>query len=74
LCADRGNIPSVARDQPSSAAGIDKADEHLAIATRCTARRLCRTPSSPTDLDREGFSVYRRNDRQAIDFVSPPER
>ena len=25
-------------------------------------------------VDRKDFSVYRRNDRQAIDFVAPPRR
>ena len=25
-------------------------------------------------VDRNDFSVYRRNDRQAIDFVAPPRR
>lgn len=25
-------------------------------------------------IDREDFSIYRRNDRQTIDFVAPPKR
>ena len=25
-------------------------------------------------IDRKDFSIYRRNDRQAIDFVAPPKR
>ena len=25
-------------------------------------------------VDRKDFSVYRRNDRQAIDFIAPPRR
>jgi predicted nucleic acid-binding protein len=33
-----------------------------------------RTRCQVLTVDRKDFSVYRRNDRQAIDFVAPPRR
>jgi predicted nucleic acid-binding protein len=45
---------------------MDLADAAVVVMTELHAR--CRVVT----VDRKDFSVYRRNDRQAIDFVAPP--
>jgi hypothetical protein len=47
---------------------MDLADAPVVAMTELHARCQVLT------VDRKGFSVYRRNDRQAIDFVAPPKR
>ena len=47
---------------------MDLADAAVVVMTELYAR--CRVVT----VDRRDFSVYRRNDRQAIDFVAPPGR
>ncbi len=47
--------------------------EHMDLADACLVamteqRRRCRVLT----VDRKDFAVYRRNDRQVIDFVAPP--
>ena len=47
---------------------MDLADAAVVVMTELHAR--CRVLT----VDRRDFSVYRRNDRQVIDFVAPPGR
>jgi predicted nucleic acid-binding protein len=47
---------------------MDLADAAVVAMTELHARCQVLT------VDRRDFSVYRRNDRQAIDFVAPPKR
>ena len=44
---------------------MDLADASIVVMTEL------RTQSQVLTLDRKDFSVYRRNDRQVIDFISP---
>jgi hypothetical protein len=44
---------------------MDLADASLVVMTELHAR------SQVLTLDRKGFSVYRRNGRQVIDFITP---
>ena len=47
---------------------MDLADAAVVVMTELHTRCQVLT------VDRKDFSVYRRNDRQAIDFVAPPKR
>lgn len=47
---------------------MDLADAAIVVMTELHGR--CRVLT----IDRKDFGVYRRNDRQAIDFVAPPPR
>jgi predicted nucleic acid-binding protein len=47
---------------------MDLADAAVVVMTELHARSRVLT------VDRNDFSVYRRNDRQTIDFVAPPRR
>lgn len=47
---------------------MDLADAAVVAMTELHARCQVLT------VDRKDFSVYRRNDRRAIDFVAPPKR
>jgi uncharacterized protein len=47
---------------------MDLADAAIVVMTEL--HRRCRVLT----IDRKDFTVYRRNDRQAIDFVAPPNR
>ena len=47
---------------------MDLADASVVVMTELHARSRVLT------IDRADFSVYRRNDRQVIDFVSPEKR
>jgi predicted nucleic acid-binding protein len=47
---------------------MDLADAAIVVMTEIHARCQVLT------VDRTDFSVYRRNDRQSIDFVAPPRR
>jgi predicted nucleic acid-binding protein len=47
---------------------MDLADASVVMMTELHVRCLVLT------VDRKDFSVYRRNDRQAINFVAPPPR
>jgi predicted nucleic acid-binding protein len=47
---------------------MDLADASIVVMTELHAR------SQVLTVDRADFSVYRRNDRQTIDFVAPPKR
>ena len=47
---------------------MDLADASIVVMTELHAR------SQVLTVDRVDFSVYRRNDRQTIDFVAPPRR
>ena len=49
-------------------AQMDLADAAVVVMTE--QRRRCQVLT----IDRTDFSVYRRNDRQVIPFVAPPER
>jgi hypothetical protein len=44
---------------------MDLADASIVVMTELNAR------SQVLTIDRKDFSVYRRNDRQVIDFVAP---
>jgi hypothetical protein len=44
---------------------MDLADASVVVMTEMHAR------SQVLTIDRKDFSVYRRNDRQVIDFVAP---
>jgi predicted nucleic acid-binding protein len=46
---------------------MDLADASIVVMTELHAR------SQVLTIDRTDFSVYRRNDRQVIDFVAPPK-
>ena len=47
---------------------MDLADAAVVVMTELYAR------SQVLTLDRRDFSVYRRNDRQVIEFIAPPKR
>ena len=47
---------------------MDLADASIVVMTELHKRCQVLT------IDRTDFSVYRRNDRQSIDFVAPPKR
>lgn len=47
---------------------MDLADASIVVMSELHPR------SQVLTVDRKDFSVYRRNDRQVIDFVAPPER
>jgi uncharacterized protein len=47
---------------------MDLADASIVVMSELHAR------SQVLTIDRKDFSVYRRNDRQLIDFVAPPKR
>jgi len=47
---------------------MDLADASIVVMSELHAR------SEVLTIDRKDFSVYRRNDRQVIDFVAPPRR
>jgi predicted nucleic acid-binding protein len=47
---------------------MDLADASIVVMTELHARCQVLT------VDRRDFSVYRRNERQVIDFVAPPKR
>ncbi|HVN83631.1 MAG TPA: PIN domain-containing protein [Candidatus Binatia bacterium] len=47
---------------------MDLADASIVVMTELNPRCQVLT------VDREDFTVYRRNDRQVIDFVAPPKR
>lgn len=47
---------------------MDLADASIVVMSELHAR------SEVFTIDRKDFSVYRRNDRQTIDFVAPPKR
>jgi len=47
---------------------MDLADASIVVMSELHAR------SEVFTIDRKDFSVYRRNDRQMIDFVAPPKR
>lgn len=47
---------------------MDLADASVVVMSELHAR------SQVLTIDRKDFSVYRRNDRQVIDFVAPPKR
>jgi predicted nucleic acid-binding protein len=47
---------------------MDLADAALVVMSELHAR------SQVLTVDRKDFSVYRRNDRQVIEFVAPPRR
>jgi len=47
---------------------MDLADASIVVMSELHAR------SQVLTIDRKDFSVYRRNDRQVIDFVAPRER
>src|SRR5262245_20927760 len=47
---------------------MDLADASIVVMSEAHARCQVLT------VDRRDFSVYRRNDRQVIDFVAPPRR
>ncbi|MBL8952461.1 MAG: PIN domain-containing protein, partial [Myxococcaceae bacterium] len=45
------------------------------LADACVVAMCEQSPKARVlTLDRKDFSVYRRNDRQVIDFVAPPQR
>lgn len=47
--------------------------KQMDLADACMVAMTERWPSSQVlTLDRRDFSVYRRNDRQVIDFIAPP--
>jgi predicted nucleic acid-binding protein len=47
---------------------MDLADASIVLMSELHAR------SQVLTIDRTDFSVYRRNDRQVIDFIAPPKR
>ena len=47
---------------------MDLADASIVVMSELHAR------SEVLTIDRRDFSIYRRNDRQTIDFVAPPKR
>jgi uncharacterized protein len=47
---------------------MDQADASVVVMTELHARAQVLT------VDRRDFSVYRRHDRQVIDFIAPPAR
>jgi predicted nucleic acid-binding protein len=47
---------------------MDLADASIVVMSELHAR------SQVLTIDRTDFSVYRRNDRQVIDFIAPPKR
>ena len=47
---------------------MDLADASVVVMSELHAR------SQVLTIDRKDFSVYRRNDRQVIEFVAPPRR
>jgi uncharacterized protein len=47
---------------------MDLADASIVVMSELHAR------SEVFTVDRRDFSIYRRNDRQTIDFVAPPKR
>ena len=47
---------------------MDLADASIVVMTELHTR------SQVLTIDRRDFSVYRRNDRQVIDFIAPPNR
>lgn len=47
---------------------MDLADASVVVMTELHTR------SQVVTIDRTDFSVYRRNDRQVIDFIAPPKR
>lgn len=47
---------------------MDLADAPIVVMSELHAR------SEVLTIDRKDFSVYRRNDRQIINFVAPPKR
>lgn len=47
---------------------MDSADASVVVMSELHAR------SQVLTIDRKDFSVYRRNDRQVIDFVAPPKQ
>jgi predicted nucleic acid-binding protein len=47
---------------------MDLADASIVIMSELHAR------SQVLTVDRRDFSVYRRHDRQVIDFIAPPAR
>jgi uncharacterized protein len=47
---------------------MDLADASIVVMSELHAR------SEVFTVDRRDFSIYRRNDRQVIDFVAPPKR
>jgi len=47
---------------------MDLADASIVVMCELHAR------SQVLTIDRTDFAIYRRNDRQMIDFVSPPKR
>jgi len=47
---------------------MDLADASIVVMSELHTR------SQVLTVDRKDFSVYRRNDRQVIDFVAPPKR
>ena len=47
---------------------MDLADASIVVMSELHTR------SQVLTIDRKDFSVYRRNDRQLIDFVAPPKR
>lgn len=49
-------------------ASMDLADASIVAMTELHARCQVLT------IDRKDFSIYRRNERQVIDFVAPPKR
>jgi predicted nucleic acid-binding protein len=49
-------------------AGMDLADASIVAMTELHARCQVLT------VDRRDFTIYRRNERQVIDFVAPPKR
>jgi predicted nucleic acid-binding protein len=49
-------------------ANMDLADASIVVMSELNAR------SEVFTVDRRDFSIYRRNDRQMIDFVAPPKR
>jgi len=49
-------------------AQMDLADASVVVMSELHAR------SEVFTVDRRDFSIYRRNDRQMIDFVAPPKR
>ncbi|MBI4903843.1 MAG: PIN domain-containing protein [Acidobacteria bacterium] len=47
---------------------MDLADASIVVMSELhTSSQVC-------TIDRKDFSIYRRNDRQVIDFVAPPKR
>ena len=48
--------------------GMDLADASIVVMSELHPRSRVLT------IDRTDFTVYRRNDRQVIDFVAPPTR